>query len=64
MKKVESEDRRVFIKHILVGTGAAAGIGAIVRPVKQNSAGKPVESDEVLYHESEEFEKYYETLRS
>ena len=65
MKKEEG-NRRSFLKHILAGGAVVAGTVAAVGPVK---AGKnPVQAfdrqDEVLYHESEDFKKYYKSLRS
>ena len=64
MKKNEEDKRRSFLKHILAGTVSAAGVAAISRPVKAKSAPKPDPQGETLYHESENFRKYYKTLRS
>ncbi|THB75800.1 MAG: twin-arginine translocation signal domain-containing protein [Desulfobulbaceae bacterium] len=64
MKK-EQKKRRSFLKHILAGSAVVAGAAAIVKPAKAES-GLPrgPQSDEVLYHESENFKKYYKSLRS
>ncbi len=63
----EEDKRRSFLKHILVGTAAVIGTAAIVKPVKAQPVqpGSTVKSSgETLYHESESFKKYYQTLRS
>lgn len=62
MKK-EEDKRRSFLKHILAGTAAVIGTAAIVRPAKAKSASTVEHSGETLYHESENFKKYYKTLR-
>ncbi len=64
MKKNEEDDRRSFLKHVLVGTAAVIGAAATVRPAKAKSVSSTNALDETLYHESESFKKYYETLRS
>ena len=61
MKK-EGDKRRSFLKHILAGTAAVVGTVAIVRPAKAKSASTVNHSDETLYHESDNFKKYYKTL--
>ena len=63
MKKKEEDNRRVFLKQVLTGA-AVASAAAIIRPVKAKSAPMLSRSDEILYHESENFKKYYKTLRS
>jgi len=64
MMKKEGGKRRSFLKHILAGTAAVVGTAAIVRPAKAKSAPTINHLDEKLYHESEDFKKYYKTLRS
>jgi len=63
MKKTEDDSRRTFLKQVLTGA-AVVGAAAIVRPAKAKSASMLNRSDEILYHESESFKKYYKTLRS
>lgn len=59
MKKAE-DNRRSFLKHILAATAVVAGSAAIVRPAK----AKPVQgSNETLYRESDDFKKYYKSLK-
>ncbi len=64
MKKNE-EGRRSFLKHVLAGSAVVAGIAASKKPA---TAGKhPIDNPEgqdVLYRETEEFKKYYDSLRS
>jgi len=62
MMKKEEDKRRSFLKHILAGTAAVVGTAAIVRPAKAKSASTISNSDETLYHESDNFKKYYKTL--
>lgn len=61
MKK-EQDKRRSFLKHILAGTAVVMGTAAVIKPAKAKSASVRKNSDEVLYHESESFKKYYESL--
>lgn len=63
MKKKQEDNRRTFLKHVLTGA-AVAGAATIIRPAKAKSAPVFDRSDEILYHESESFKKYYKTLRS
>jgi hypothetical protein len=64
MTKNEEDNRRSFLKHILVGTAAVVGTAAIVKTAKAKTGVAFDRSDETLYHESESFKKYYKTLRS
>ena len=63
MNKEEEEKRRSFLKCILAGTAAVIGTGSIVRPLKSESVQPVAHQDEKLYQESENFKKYYKTLR-
>ncbi len=63
MKK-EQDSRRSFLKHMLAGTAAVSGTAAVVRSAKAKSVSAENHCDEILYHESESFKKYYKTLRS
>jgi len=67
MKK-EEDKRRSFLKHILAGTAAVIWTAAIIRPAKAKAKSKSAAtinlSNETLYHESENFKKYYKNLRS
>ena len=59
----EKDKRRSFLKHILAGSVVVAGAAAAVKPAK--AAKEQIQgSDDVLYHESEDFKKYYKSLRS
>lgn len=59
----KKDERRSFLKHILIGTGAAVTTAAIARPAKSKPAHHMDDSDETLYSSSDNFEKYYKTLR-
>lgn len=61
MKKIE-DNRRSFLKHVLVVTTVvAAGPVTLVRPA---NALPSKGTGETLYRESEDFKKYYKSLRS
>lgn len=62
MKK-EEDKRRSFLKHILAGTAAVVGTAALVKPAKAKATLTAQSSNETLYYESENFKKYYKTLR-
>lgn len=65
--KQEEDKRRSFLKHILAGTVAVIGTAASVKPAPAKSAspaGWSGRSVETLYHESENFKRYYKSLRS
>jgi hypothetical protein len=64
MKKSEEDNRRSFLKHVLAGTAAVTGAAATIRPAKAKSTPALNRLDETLYHESENFKKYYKTIRS
>ncbi len=63
MKK-DQETRRSFLKHILAGSAVVAGAVSTVRPAKAKSGPEIQGKDEILYHESEAFKRYYKSLRS
>lgn len=63
MKK-EQDNRRSFLKHMLAGTAAVVGTAAIVKSAKAKSTPAGQHPDEVLYQETDNFSKYYKTLRS
>ncbi len=63
MKK-EQDKRRSFLKHILAGTAVVMGTAAAIKPARAKSAPVRTSSDETLYYESEDFKKYYDSIRS
>ncbi|MBM9605550.1 hypothetical protein [Desulfopila inferna] len=63
MKK-DQDKRRSFLKHILAGATVVAGSIAAIKPAKAKSVSLRREGEDVLYHESEKFKKYYQSLRS
>lgn len=62
--KQEEDKRRSFLKHILAGTAAVIGTAAIVRPAQAKPAQSVGRTVETLYQESENFKRYYKSLRS
>jgi hypothetical protein len=61
---MEEAKRRTFLKHILAGSAVVVGNVAAVQPVGAKVVRESRKSDEVLYHESPDFARYYKTLRS
>jgi len=63
--KDKAEGRRSFLKQIMAGS---AVIGAVAMTGKKARAGTGAPDNDpvrdTLYRESEEFRKYYESLRS
>jgi hypothetical protein len=62
--KQEEDQRRFFLKHILAGTAVVAGTAAMAGSASAKPAPPVGRSVETLYHESENFRKYYKNLRS
>jgi len=63
MKQQGDDNRRSFLKHLLVGATAVVGTAAVVKPAKAKSVGTVSGTQETLYRESEDFKKYYKSLR-
>lgn len=64
MMENEKKERRSFLKHILAGSAVLAGAATAVKPARAGTQKEIKGSDEILYHESEAFKKYYDSLRS
>ena len=60
----EKKERRSFLKQILAGTAVVAGTAAAIKPARAGTEKVVKHNDEVLYHESGSFKKYYDSLRS
>ena len=58
----EQGKRRSFLKHILAGSAAVAGV-AVTRKKAQAAGLQKAAGNEVLYQETEDFKKYYKSLR-
>lgn len=63
MKK-EQEKRRSFLRHILAGSVVVAGATLSTRKAKAKGGLKVEPPSGELYHESDDFKKYYKSLRS
>ncbi len=57
------ESRRSFLKQVLAGSAVAAGATLTGKKVRALETRKTRVSNEVLYHESDDFKKYYDSLR-
>ncbi len=64
MMENEKKERRSFLKHILAGSAVLAGAASADKTGKSRNSQEMKGSDEILYHESEAFKKYYKSLRS
>jgi hypothetical protein len=64
MMENEKKERRSFLKHILAGSAVLAGAATAVKLARAGTQKEIKGSDEILYHESEAFKKYYKSLRS
>lgn len=62
--KEEKEVRRSFLKHILAGSAVVATAIAGKKSAEAKVTASLQEGDEVLYRESEDFKKYYKSIRS
>jgi len=64
MMKEEKEVRRSFLKHILAGSAVVATALAGKKSAEAKIAETLQPGDEVLYKETEDFKKYYKSIRS
>jgi len=64
MMKEEKDVRRSFLKHILAGSAVVATALAGKKSAEAKVAETLQPGDEVLYKESEDFKKYYNSIRS
>jgi len=64
MKKERHDQRRSFLKHLLTGTAIAAGTMTIARQTEASEVKEQINKVETLYRETEEYKKYYKSLRS
>ena len=62
--KEEKDVRRSFLKHILAGSAVVAASFAGKKSAEAKTGPIMQDGDEVLYRESEDFKKYYKSLRS
>lgn len=61
--QTSGNDRRSFFKYLLAGSSAMIATSAIIRPARARTTIKMPPADEVLYQETEQFKKYYKSLR-
>ena len=61
--KQEEGKRRSFLKHILAGSAAVAGV-AVTRKQAQAKSVSDQTLNSDLYQETEDFKKFYKSLRS
>ena len=65
----ENGSRRSFLQSILAGSAVAAvavtgGGKTAAAAGRKNKTGSSALKDEILYHETADFRRYYETLKS
>ncbi len=56
--------RRSFIKKMAIGSAVLAGFFSTSQKVQAEGDSQQSGAGEVLYRETEDFKRYYETLRS
>ena len=61
--KQEDKKRRSFLKHVLAGGTAVAGVSITRKQVQADTISDKRVSNDVLYRETEEFKKYYQNWR-
>lgn len=60
----QNEDsRRSFLKHVLAGSAIVASTALTGKKAKAREQQEANRPDEMLYRETEDFKKYYESLR-
>jgi len=57
------DNRRSFLKHVLAGTAIVAGTTLTGKKARAGEKMKAAQPEEILYRETENFKKYYESLR-
>ncbi len=60
----ENRQRRSFLKQIFAGSAAVTAVAAGQKEARAADETKERHSQETLYRESDEFKKYYHSLRS
>ncbi len=63
-RKKEGEARRSFLKGVLAGSAVLAGLVSSAKESRASLKRGHTDSSEILYRETEDFRKYYESLRS
>lgn len=64
MKTEKKDQRRSFLKHVLAGAAIAAGTATIVKSAVASEGRTKINNVETLYRETDEFKRYYKSLRS
>jgi hypothetical protein len=57
------DSRRSFLKHVLAGTAVAAGTALTGKKARAGEKIQTRQPGEILYSETDNFKKYYESLR-
>ncbi len=57
------DSRRSFLKHVLAGSALVAGTALTGKQAKARGQKEVNRPQEMLYRETEDFRKYYESLR-
>lgn len=61
--KENDDKRRSFLKQILAGSAIVAGSAIAGKKVQARETMKNSRPEEVLYKKSDDFQKYYDSLR-
>lgn len=59
----KDESRRSFLKHVLAGSAIVAGTALTGKQAEARGQREVNRPQEILYRETKDFKKYYESLR-
>lgn len=62
MKETDN-NRRSFLKQLAAGSAVAAGATLAGKKVSARETDQKKRPDEILYHKTDDFKKYYDSLR-
>ena len=61
--KQNDEKRRSFLKQIFAGSAIVAGSALVGKKAKAQESKTATRPEEVLYRKTDDFKKYYDSLR-
>ncbi len=61
--KETDDKRRSFLKQLLAGSAVAAGSALVGKKVSARETEQKKRPDEILYRKTDDFKKYYNSLR-
>ncbi len=61
--KETDDKRRSFLKQLAVGSAIAAGSALLGKKVSARETDRKKRPDEILYRKTDDFKRYYDSLR-